>query len=76
MFKQTDPHRAVNLPFTLIDKLVQIGLDCVMKDTKAQTHIEMQVHSPIRTRKPMTPAQKKAVSKRMKKYWAARRKHS
>lgn len=27
-----------------------------------------------RTRKPMTPAQKKAVSIRMKKYWAGRRK--
>jgi len=29
---------------------------------------------PARRRKPMTPAQKREVSRRMKKYWAERRK--
>ena len=31
---------------------------------------------PVRRRKPMSAAQKKEVSRRMKKYWAARRKAS
>ena len=30
--------------------------------------------SPVRRRKPMTAAQKREVSRRMKKYWAERRK--
>ena len=63
----------MNLTRKQEEKLIQIGLNVLLGNEQTE---ESDSNNGKQSRRRMTAKEKEAVSKRMKKYWRERRKHS